>query len=223
MRSVRWRVRSARRVRRLGFASQDADTLVQRQHRPCGVTEPPDRDLSLLGLASADHEQDRRLGEGVFANLSPTKREGMEVRGPLREKLRCRTVQVAQRNAPRRYSGRASSHRTVRSRSPPCRHFSKNVAAFLAPTFSARAHAMKWSSETSSRLAQSSAAALSDLGRFDVTRALPTAVSPSLALATRRGFRCPRTWAKLSDGVNSGDGLTLRTPAASPQATRDAD
>ena len=51
------------------FGSQGGDTLVQRQHRPCGVTEPPDRDLSLFGLASADHEQERHLGEGALPDL----------------------------------------------------------------------------------------------------------------------------------------------------------
>ncbi len=144
------------------------------------------------GRPRAGHQEGRELGQGVFADLSPTKRDGMEVRGPLREKPQCRAAQVAQRNAPRRYSGRASSRRTARSRSPPCPRFSSNVAAFLAPTFSARAHAMKWSSETPSRLARSSAAALSDLGRFNETRVFMTRVTPTRARGQPGFERSPR-------------------------------
>ena len=69
LRPIRRLVGCARRVRRLSFGSKGGDTLVQRQHRPCGVTEAPDRDLPPFGLASADHREDRDLGEGVFADL----------------------------------------------------------------------------------------------------------------------------------------------------------
>ena len=49
-------------ARLAGFGSQGGDTLAQRQHRPCGVTELANRDLSLVGLAPADHQEDRELG-----------------------------------------------------------------------------------------------------------------------------------------------------------------
>ena len=88
--------------------------------------------------------------------------------------LRCR----AWRGVSKCYSGRASSHCAARSGSPPCPRCSRNAAALLVPTFSARAHAMNRLSETPSCRAQSSAAALSNLGRFNETRAFMMKVSP---------------------------------------------
>ena len=53
----------------MGFDSKCRDTLIQRQHRLSRVTESPDRHLPPFGLASADHQQDRHLGEGVHPDL----------------------------------------------------------------------------------------------------------------------------------------------------------
>ena len=119
----------------------------------------PCRPLGSLPAAGDDKADPRRGGKGSG------REDGIETNPGAG---RCRW---AGRYATRSYSGRASNHRAARSGSPPCPRFSRNVAAFLAPNFSARAHAMNGLSETPSCRAWSSAAFLSDLGRFNETRA----------------------------------------------------
>ena len=53
----------------MGVDSKCRDTFGQRQHGPRSISQSPDRDLPLFGLASADHEQHRDLGEGVLTHL----------------------------------------------------------------------------------------------------------------------------------------------------------
>ena len=60
---------TGRGIRWLGFGGKSGNTLVQRQHGLRRLAQAAHRDLPLFGLASADHEQDRHLGEGVLPDL----------------------------------------------------------------------------------------------------------------------------------------------------------